>query len=76
MAPRSSMLAWEIPRTEEPGGLQSTGFQGLGHDSTHMPTHTTVLQTQSALQMTLLLLNKNAKKIMMITHILEMRKPA
>ena len=28
MAPRSSILAWEIPRTEEPGGLQSTGFQG------------------------------------------------
>ena len=27
MATRSSILAWEIPRTEEPGGLQSTGSQ-------------------------------------------------
>ena len=25
MAPHSSTLAWEIPRTEEPGGLQSMG---------------------------------------------------
>ena len=25
MAPHSSILAWEIPRTEEPGGLQSVG---------------------------------------------------
>ena len=27
MASHSSVLAWEIPWTEEPGGLQSTGFQ-------------------------------------------------
>ena len=27
MATHSSILAWEIPRTEEPGGLQSTGSQ-------------------------------------------------
>ena len=27
MAIYSSILAWEIPRTEEPGGLQSTGSQ-------------------------------------------------
>ena len=25
----SSILAWTIPRTEEPGGLQSTGSQGI-----------------------------------------------
>ena len=28
MATHSSILAWRIPRTEEPGGLQSTGSQG------------------------------------------------
>ena len=28
----SSILAWEIPWTEEPGGLQSTGLQRVGHD--------------------------------------------
>ena len=32
MATRSSILAWEIPWTEDPGGLQSTGSQGVGHD--------------------------------------------
>ena len=28
----SSSLAWEIPWTEEPGGLQSTGSQRVGHN--------------------------------------------
>ena len=28
----SSILAWEIPWTEEPGGLQSTGSQRVSHD--------------------------------------------
>ena len=32
MATHSSFLAWKIPRTEEPGGLQSTGSQRVGHD--------------------------------------------
>ena len=31
MATHSSILAWNIPWTEEPGGLQSTGPQRLGH---------------------------------------------
>ena len=33
MATHSSVLAWEIPWTEEPGGLQSMGSQRVGHDS-------------------------------------------
>ena len=32
MATHSSNLAWRIPRTEEPGGLQSMGLQRVGHD--------------------------------------------
>ena len=32
MATHSSVLAWRIPWTEEPGGLQSMGLQGVGHD--------------------------------------------
>ena len=28
----SSILAWEIPRTEEPGGLQTMGCQRVGQD--------------------------------------------
>ena len=32
MAPHSSTLAWKIPWMEEPGGLQSMGLLGVGHD--------------------------------------------
>ena len=32
MATHSSILPWRIPWTEEPGGLQSTGSQRVGHD--------------------------------------------
>ena len=32
MATHSSILAWEIPWTEEPSGLQSMGSQRVGHD--------------------------------------------
>ena len=32
MATHSSILAWEIPWTEEPGGLQSLGSQRVRHD--------------------------------------------
>ena len=32
MATHSSILAWEIPGTEEPGRPQSTGLQRVGHD--------------------------------------------
>ena len=31
MATRSSILAWRILWTKEPGGLQSTGLQRVGH---------------------------------------------
>ena len=32
MATHPSTLAWRIPWTEEPGRLQSTGSQRVGHD--------------------------------------------
>ena len=32
MATHSSNVAWRIPWTEEPGGLQSMGRQRVGHD--------------------------------------------
>ena len=32
MATYSSVLAWRIPRTGEPGGLPSMGSHGVGHD--------------------------------------------
>ena len=32
MATHSRILAWKIPWTEEPGGLQSMGLQRVGHN--------------------------------------------
>ena len=32
MATHSSVLAWRIPGTEEPGGLPSMGLHRVGHD--------------------------------------------
>ena len=32
MAPHSSTFAWRVPWMEEPGGLQSMGSLGVGHD--------------------------------------------
>ena len=32
MATHSSILAWRIPWTEKPGGLQSMGSHRVGHD--------------------------------------------
>ena len=40
MAPHSSTLAWKIPWTEEPGGLQSMGSLRVGHDFTFTFTFT------------------------------------
>ena len=40
MAAHSRILAWQIPQTEEPGGLQSTGSQrvGRGLETEHADT--------------------------------------
>ena len=40
MATHSSILAWKIPWTEEPGGLQSMGLQRVGHDWAAEHAHT------------------------------------
>ena len=39
MATHSSILAWKIQWTEEPGRLQSVGLQRVGHDSATEHTH-------------------------------------
>ena len=44
MATHYSILAWKIPRTEEPGGLQSTGSKES--DMTEVTEHSTVLTTK------------------------------
>ena len=40
MATHSSILAWRIPWTKEPGGLESMGMQRVRHDwAAHTHTH-------------------------------------
>ena len=36
MTTHFSILAWRSPQTEEPGGLQSTGSQRVGHDGSDL----------------------------------------
>ena len=43
MATHSSTIAWRIPWTEEPGGLQSMGPKRIRHD---LATETTAQKTQ------------------------------
>ena len=50
LATHSSILAWGIPWTEEPGGLQSTGSQRVGHDSATKQQSRTVFRIQQTLQ--------------------------
>ena len=47
MATHSSILAWRIPGTEEPGGLQSMESQTVGHDWATNHTLTLVITTHS-----------------------------
>ena len=47
MATHSSILAWEIPWTEEPGRLQSMGSQRVGHD---FPTNQEQVGTRTPIQ--------------------------
>ena len=44
MATHSTILAWRIPWTEEPGGLQSMGSQRVGHSWAHTRAHPTMRQ--------------------------------
>ena len=44
MATHSSILAWEIPWTEEPGGLQSMGSQRVRHNLETKNKNNSVIQ--------------------------------
>ena len=44
MATHSSILAWRVPWTEEPGGLLSMGSHRVGHSGETHHTHREVIQ--------------------------------
>ena len=50
MATHASILAWRIPRTEEPGGLLSMGLRRVRHDRA-TNAFTSLLQTINRRQM-------------------------
>ena len=67
VATHSSILAWRIPWTEEPGGLPSTGSQRVGHDwsdlvRAHTHTHTpfTLALTGKLVQITKIVFHRLA----------------
>ena len=49
MAINSSILAWRIPWTEKPGGLDSMALQRVGHDrvTEHTHNYTFIIHTNS-----------------------------
>ena len=62
MATHCSVLAWRIPWTEEPGGLQSVGSQRAGHDWTkiHTPSHLVDHSNHNKLKMSNYMNNNNS----------------
>ena len=51
MATHSSISAWRIPWTEEPGGLQSIGSHRVGHDWSDLAQHGITLKSIVMLEM-------------------------
>ena len=47
MANHSSVLAWRIPWTEDPGGLRAIGSQRVGVNAGASPAHVTYLRERS-----------------------------
>ena len=47
MAIHSRILAWEIPWTEEAGGLQSTGWQRVGHNQAYSAKNRSRIESYS-----------------------------
>ena len=48
MATHSSVLAWRLPGTEEPGGLPSMGSHRVGHDWSNLAAAATALKRQGS----------------------------
>ena len=66
MATHSSVLAWRIPGTGEPGGLPSMGSHGIGHDCSNLAA-----VAAAALWLVLVLVQKSLKttfKIYQLKH--------
>ena len=67
MATHSSILAWRIPWTEDPSGLQSMGSQRVGHDSLALFLH---CDFNHILVISCLFAKKNFRLHLCLLHIL------
>ena len=65
MATRSSILAWEISWTEEPGGLQFLELQRVGHD---LVTERSEQSSDSIAKLTLLYIKARTKAIHILNN--------
>ena len=72
MATHASILAWEIPQTEKPGGLQSIGLQSRTRLSTH--THQRCMCVNSSLPIHSILLPLLGVR-MFILYVCVLQKP-
>ena len=52
MSTHSSILAWEMPWTEEPGEVQAMGSQRVGHDLATKHIHTLTMEYYAAFKKT------------------------
>ena len=50
MATHSSVLAWRIPGSEEPGGLPSMGSHRVGHDLSDLAAAVAILQAEAVIK--------------------------
>ena len=67
MATHSSVLAWRVPWTEEPDGLQSIGLKRVNTPDTHIIGLTTILTiTQTTLDFTVLICSNSFVEIQYI----------
>ena len=73
MATHFRILAWKIPRTEEPGGLQSTGSQSQASLSELTQQNTYIQRRKSVYTYTHVYISINTHKYVYIVYIVHVR---
>ena len=73
MATHFRILAWKIPRTEEPGGLQSTGSQSQASLSELTQQNTYIQRCKSVYTYTHVYISINTHKYVYIVYIVHVR---
>ena len=72
MATHSSILAWKIPRTEDPGGLQSVGSQRVTHSWANQQQQQSFQQQSCSLETHFVRFSPNGNKLVIFFAIFEL----